>query len=266
MKPQINFVIALQNEANPLIKYYKLKLLHHYPFKVYKNDNMWLIVSKVGSKMIKKACIHLSEISNSHLYTVWLNIGTAGHLNYPLGKLVIGNKIIDDYSKATYYPSQIIKGKLTSISIRTLHNKLKKYNEKEIFDMEASGFFYICSKISINEFICSLKIISDNKEFPDFNNKTISSLFTKSLKDINLIVDEFYKLSKKQCILTYPNDELEKFLNKWHFTFTQTFQLKKNLNKLRFLNPKVDFFYKSSSYKNSKEVLNFLEKELMKND
>ena len=238
MKPQINFVVALQNEANPLIKYYKLKLLHHYPFKVYKNDNMWLIVSKVGSKMIKKACIHLSEISNSHLYTVWLNIGTAGHLNYPLGKLVIGNKIIDDYSKATYYPSQIIKGKLTSISIRTLHNKLKKYNEKEIFDMEASGFFYICSKISINEFI----------------------------KDINLIVDEFYKLSKKQCKLIYPNDELEKFLNKWHFTFTQTFQLKKKLNKLRFLNPKVDFFYKSSSYMNSKEVLNFLEKELMKND
>ena len=28
------------------------------------------------------------------------------------------------------------------------------YNEKEIFDMEASGFFHICSKISLKELIC----------------------------------------------------------------------------------------------------------------
>ena len=120
MKPQINFVVALQNEAKPLIEYYKLTLLHHYPFKVYKNENKWLIVSKVGNKMIKKACLHLSEISHSHLNTVWLNVGTAGHLHYPLGTILIANKIIDDHTKAIYYPSQIIKDNLKSTIVRTV--------------------------------------------------------------------------------------------------------------------------------------------------
>tara|TARA_X000001036_G_scaffold439825_1_gene492522 strand:+ start:2259 stop:3059 length:801 start_codon:yes stop_codon:yes gene_type:complete len=266
LKPQINFVVALQNEAKPLIEYYKLKLLHHYPFKVYKNENKWLIVSKVGNTMIKKACLHLSEISHSHLNTVWLNIGTAGHLNYPLGTILIANKIIDDCSKATYYPSQIIKENLISTIVRTVEKNVNDYNEKEIFDMEASGFFHICSKISLNELICSIKIISDNKEFPNFNNKLIYSLIKNSLNKLSGIVDQFYKLSEKQCSLVLTNEHFEIFLNKWYFSFTQTSQLKKKLNKLRFLKPKIDYFNESKSYKNSKEVLNFLENELLNHD
>ena len=262
MKPQINFVLALSNEAAPLIKYYDLKLIHHYPFKVFKNKNFSLIISGVGISLVKKACIYLSKLTNCHLYTVWLNIGTAGHFSFNIGDIFLAHKVIDEKSSETYYPPQILKVKLPSIVIKTIIKPLNKYEEDKIFDMEASGFFEVCSKFSILEFVQSIKIISDNKDSPNFNNKKIESLITNSLNIINELIDELYVLSKKQCSFVLPNELLEKFLNEWHFTFTQSHQLKKILNKLRLLRPDIDSFNKVIFCKESKEVIKLLEAEI----
>ena len=266
MKPQINFVSALSNEAAPLIKYYDLKLINHYPFKVFKNKNFWLIISGVGINLVKQACIHLSKLTNCHQYIVWLNIGTAGHFSYNIGDIFLAHKVIDEKSSKTYYPPQILNVKLPSTVIKTIINPLSKYEEDKIFDMEASGFFEICSKLSILEFVQSVKIISDNKDSPNFNNKKIESLIANSLNIVNELVDELYVLSKKQCSLVLPNELLEKFLNNWHFTFTQTHQLKKILNKLRLLRPDIDLFNQVILCKQSKEVIKLLESKIYNHD
>ena len=262
MKPQINFVLALSNEAAPLIKYYDLKLIHHYPFKVFKNKNFSLIISGVGFNLVKKACIYLSKLSNSHPYTVWLNIGTGGHFSFNIGDIFLAHKVIDEKSSKIYYPPQILKVKLPSAVIKTIRKPSDKYQEDKIFDMEAFGFFEICSKLSILEFVQSVKIISDNKDSPNFNNKKIELLITNSLNIINELINELYFLSKKQCSLVLPNELLEKFLNNWHFTFTQIHQLKKILNKLRLLRPNIDPFKKVFFCKESKELIKLLESEI----
>ena len=46
---QINFVVALSPEAQPLIRYYKLKRDRQITaFELYRNDNIQLIISGIG--------------------------------------------------------------------------------------------------------------------------------------------------------------------------------------------------------------------------
>ena len=77
----IRWVMALKQEAQPIIEYYKMKLLEgNNIFPIYKNydQSHWLIISGIGRDNSASATSYLYERSNSSKYTSWINLGIAG--------------------------------------------------------------------------------------------------------------------------------------------------------------------------------------------
>ena len=104
----IRFVVALEAEAEPIIEDYDLKIIHEINlFKVYRNNsgNHWLIISGIGSINAAAASIFLYQHSNANKSSFWFNIGIAGYFTGPAGEIFLVDKILDEATCQTHFPS-----------------------------------------------------------------------------------------------------------------------------------------------------------------
>lgn len=260
----IRVVTALQHEAKPLIDFYRLKPVQSNPYKVYKNNQIALIVSGVGKKNSFNAVHYLQDYCGKNKNCGWLNIGVGGQSSGTLGEGALAHKITDLKTKKSWYPPRIIKTNLQSEAVYTVEEVEMKYKGNQIYDMEASGFYEAASSCSTSELVQCFKIISDNRAVSSqkVSGVRVREWVTKNLDSIDTLVKELSKLSSELSDLELKTEALDPFLKCWHFTVTQTHQLRRRLACLETLDPKQNWVSKVSKFKKAKEILAFLDEQI----
>lgn len=259
----IRWVMALKQEAQPIIEYYKMKLLEgNNIFPIYKNydQSHWLIISGIGRDNSASATSYLYEKSNSSKYTSWINIGIAGGGKGDYGDICLVDKIVNNSDSKTNYPDVIKKSNFTRMELLTTDIPITDYKSKELIDMEGSAFFNIASKFCSKELIAIIKVISDGplNDIKKLNKSKIFDLINSNLISILEIVAHYEKLSKNEKKRITKPDLFFQICEKWHFTVTQKYQLEylvRRINNFE-VNDNIMYFLKDS--KNSKSVINVI--------
>ena len=258
---QINIVVALDVEAQPLIHYYRLKRDHNInPFAVYKGDDKRLIVSGVGKRNAIVATGYLAGLSNANSQA-WLNVGMAGGDVANFGDTVLANVIFDQETKRRYFPSLCFEVDLPQAEIVTINEPTVDYAEGVLYDMEAAGFFDAASHFSTSELIHCCKIISDNSEHEvgNITKESTLALIEDNLANIENVTKTLLSLLDQ----IKPDDRIgqavAQLVKKYHFTTAQQNNLKVLVQSWVALNNAADFsVIHNLEAKNSKQYLKSL--------
>lgn len=248
------FVTALPCEAKPLIARFELSRISS-PFPLYRNKNIFLIVSGVGKIAAAIATTFLQTIVSSP--TAYLNIGIAGHVTLPVGTAVMASQIIDSSTSYRFYPTFLQRPSCALYSLCSVDKPVTTFLDSYVYDMESSGFAQAASKFSFSELIHCYKVISDNTITPiTFDPKKAEDLITMHLEEIRSITHML--LEDLQALPSIESPCLTPWTNKVHFTETQKHQLKRLLERFSTVKSSLDE-EDYSSCKNAKQILEKLE-------
>jgi hypothetical protein len=231
----LNIVTALKIEAEPIIKYFKLKCKDN----IWQNDKINLIVT--GSGKIKSA-INTALLLEKHPFKT-INIGIAGSNKYEVSQGFFIHKIIDDESSLEYYPDFF---KDPSNEIFCVSKPQKYFS---LVDMESSGFFEAAYKFLRVEKIILYKIVSDTPK-NKFNPSIVNELIKKHLNILEELMEEERNFNFEEI-----ENWLQEAMTKMHLTKTQYHELKNRLIYLKTTNKPLPSIPK---LKNKKEVTDFI--------
>jgi len=210
-------------------------------FKIYSNQNhsIWLIISSIGSSASSRATKHLALVSEADMGTAWLNIGIGGHDNLPLEKAILAHKITNSSTGKTWFPQLIFDPPCLTTSVKTVEKPDFNYPDDNVVEMEASGFYSAAESYSTREMVHCMKIISDNSQSPagKITAAIVDKSISRNLSIIKELVRKLQFLSMKEQERTSDPPFLQECLSRWHFTVTQTHQLKSLLRKWLLLQP-----------------------------
>lgn len=262
----VYFVIALPQEAKPLIGHYRLKAVPGAnSIKVYEGEDKRLVVSGVGKIRSANATAFLHAFSGSVRNCVWINIGIGGHCGRRIGEGIMAHKITDEISGKNWYPPIAIESSCETESILTVERSETRYRGSWVYEMEASGFYDTALQFSSGELVHCYKVISDNHTSPSkqVSGVLVERLIGANLKTIEEIVKKLTKLAFKLPKVGIVPNEFHKFLERWHFTVTEQHRLRRLLARFRTLEPKAEIFQgELNSLPQSKDVLHFLEHKI----
>jgi len=261
----INFVVAMQTEANPLIDYYKLKPEKNSRFPVYSSEHVALIISGIGRNMASAATAFLAATRS---VPVLINVGIAGHPSKALGSLMAANKITEAASGKSWFPVHI-KSSVDTEHLTTFDRVQTSYQTDCLHEMEASGFYETALRFSIAELAHSIKIVSDNEEYPveSLERSQIEGLVTGNLFEISVFAEHLCQLASEiQAIDSeYLVNQYQKL---WKFSATQQHQLKRLLQRRLALDAfttqsaEADLIHREvRTMRNSKDVLRWLQND-----
>ena len=92
----MRLVTALTPEAAPLIEHYRLEKVNSSSmFPLYRNDNIYLVVSGIGKTLAAAATAYLHAMSGELPNQLFLNIGIAGHRRAITGAPRVASRITD---------------------------------------------------------------------------------------------------------------------------------------------------------------------------
>ena len=262
----INIITALNCEAQPLIARYKLKArAESSPFSIYSNDAMRLIVSGIGKISASAATSYLYAISDPMQHHIWFNVGVAGHRYRSLGEGILAHKVSDMGSKKSWYPTCIFKAPCDTACLETHDKSVSLYPPDAAVDMEASGFYETACRFSTTEFIHCFKVISDNADSPlhKLDKKLAERLIKEKLELIDILLKELSLLSKEEEVYLQKPKNLDSILSRWHFSVSESFRLRKLIQRLEVCSSREVFLdEKLSTLSRSKDVLRHLEERL----
>ncbi|MCH7881591.1 MAG: hypothetical protein IIB69_08510 [Proteobacteria bacterium] len=196
------WVAALHCEAKPVIDYYRLKKSRiDHPFDLYQGDQMLCVISGIGKTAVAAASAWVAALNREQASLAWINLGTAGSAHYAIGTALVINKITECDSNHSFYPVPLIETTLESAHCLTLNQASSEYQQKHLFDLEASAFFATATRFSSVELVQCIKVISDNPKQQTGRDKTrVSQLiaqniepltrFAQSLQALNTLVKE----------------------------------------------------------------------------
>ncbi len=186
------FVIAMEKEAQKIIKHYKLKKIDD---NYYKNDNRELIVTDISRNGITSSLVNLIYKYNLNFKEyIMINIGMCGSNNLKVGETVLARQSfgyhfdLTSFGDPLYYSlnspfkMNLIKN-IKAVDCYTSDGFVLKtpIKEEAIFDMELNGIVNFPFKKYY-----SIKIVSDsldNKEYKDFK-------YDDSLENVYKIIQE----------------------------------------------------------------------------
>ena len=264
----IHFFCALHCEAEPLIHYFKLSESRQFDlFRIFKSkdETITLTITGIGKLNAASAVSYHHACLNSNPYDVWLNIGIAGHKELDIGEIRLINKITDEHDQVNWYPQLIFETPCPCISLITLDKPSTDY-ESSLFDMEASGFYQMASRLGTSELIHCIKIVSDNLQQPTHtvNASNVKKLITAQTEIIVAIMDLLKPIADELKSVLIPTRLYSSFTEQWHFTKSQQLQLQKLLRQwsLRF-SEKCSLQFLNQE-KTGKAILKALQDELNK--
>ena len=257
----VHLVVALMAEAKPLIRHFNLApVANAYPFNLYQNDWLSLIVSGIGKLAAASACGVLYQFTGAKKDHVWLNIGISGAKNADLGSLWFASKVLDASSGLTWYPQFTWPVEISRTTVTTVDHASTVEDSHTLYDMEAAGFCAACSKFSSLELIHVLKIVSDNQDssFTNLNKHVIETLITNQLESIEASIFYLRKLVNQQQRLYQAPSLFADCLERWHFTITQRHQLTELLRRWWLLCPNRPIWPELAILPNAKTVIQTL--------
>lgn len=167
-------VTALKPEAQAFVDKYKLSKNKLGDFTLFKNKNMHIIVSGIGSLNAKKATEKLIETFKKNDDDIYLNIGICGgYKNYSIGELVEVGAII--YNNETF-----VLNKNTTTKINCLNNEMSQ-NIHKLVDMESFGFYE--ATINKNN-VYMYKVVSDHFEPNKVTKEGTKSLIFNVIEEV----------------------------------------------------------------------------------
>ena len=269
-KNSIRWVIALKEEAQVILDYYKLKLVNEktvYP--IYKNEEEthWLIICGIGRNNAAASTAYLYAYSNASKYTSWINIGIAGSGKGNYGDLYLVDKISNYNTKKNTYPSTLPKTTLPKMHLFTSDIPISDYSTYELIDMEGSAFFDIASKLTSKEFICLMKVISDGpkNDIKEITKSKISNLIKVNLFKIIDVVSYYERLSEEEFQIIDKPKLFNEIKSKWHFSTTQSYRLETLLRRIEIFCNKKDIEKIIKNCETSNSVINVLNSKIKNN-
>ena len=259
----ICYVIALAAEARPLLDRWKFTQLESAPFPLYycEQQNYFLVVSGMGKVRSAAATSYLASKVNplrtqATPPTIWINFGTCGHHNYPLGQGLLVHKIIDVSNGNNYYPLRLPYSASATIECHAISQR--EYPRQgggidggdgdgggsidegdcidgddklsdpagiktgtNIIDMESAGFFPTACLFSPNELVHLYKVVSDNADNlptkPALMQKRIIPLLMERIPEMHIISDKLRAIANKEFD---EGHEMAQQIEKWQLDFT----------------------------------------------
>lgn len=263
----VRWVIALKAEANAIITRLNLRRLggqHCYPIYVDRDQKNWLIISGVGQEKAAAATKYLNEVSGARSWTVWINVGIAGSSYGNYGDLFLIDKVIQDSSKKTFYMGVVVKTLLKKSLLLTVDKPLLTYAKVELVDMEAAAFALAASKISCRELILVMKVVSDGPT-NSINNITaasVSELISRNCNSIFGHVSKMTTLADLNKSRFHIPEVYFDILNKWHFSVSQSHELRKLIRRWEVATPSINVMHKLDRFSSSREVIMYLKDNL----
>jgi hypothetical protein len=225
----LNLVVALPEEARPVIHHYRLKRLHHvHAFPVYINGDIRLIVSSIGNLAAAAAVGYLTGINEGGKTTAWLNAGVAGCRSLPVGQMVMAHKITDMTSQRIFYPAICFEPPCMTSGIITVSVPETGYPDEAVYDMEAAGFYAAALRFSTLELIHSIKIISDNaaSHIENISGSGVVELIEQRMEDIIAVANILLDMAAGLDAEKRGDEEMEFVCSRFHCTVSQQAQLK----------------------------------------
>ncbi len=165
--------VALKHEAKPIIEYFKLQCIQTKPYKVYKKDNIILVVMGMG----EKNTLHIKDIFKQHEIKKAVNIGIVGCKNRDIA---IGSIF------CTSHQLKFIEYETLTTVDAPLDNE--KNLKTTLVDMEAKYFISICKEFLDIKDIYILKVVSDYLDISIPKKEFVWKIIEKNLKNISKIV------------------------------------------------------------------------------
>ena len=225
----MNFLVALQPEARPLIEKFKLKKRNgSNPFPVFENESHCLAISGIGRIQSAAATGYLLGRLDGRPQAM-INLGIAGHglLMWVLIPLLV----FHSQEKGTYYPPAVLESKISKSGLQTMDAPEKDYLEPIGYDMEAHAFCSIAYQSITRELVQVIKVVSDNPSAPlaDFNPKFATDLLFANLSHIEEISEQLEGLEREISMDPLILGMLAEIRAKLHCTATQVHQLERIL-------------------------------------
>ena len=239
---------ALKAESVPLIKHFKLEKNLSFPFPLYQNENLFLLVIGVGKgKIAQRISAFYKHYGTTNLQ--FLNVGISGGnpINSKKSQLYLINKIIDDQTGKSFFPDILIDNQIEEKSVTTVDKSVTNggKNYENLVDMEASEIFRCCIKVVSTHQISFLKVVSDymGKDTFLLNNLKIEQLIKNHIPTIQLYLSNSKNIQKKikPILSNIDLDWIENFRFKLKLTETQYFKLISLCKGYRLKNPSIKF-------------------------
>lgn len=244
----LRFVLALPPEAAPLVARYRLERdprCEIFPVFHHPEDDIALIVSGHGKTAAAAATTFLHLWSGGERPAAWLNIGIAGHGTAASGELFLGHKIRDAASGRTFYPPLAFSPPCPSCEVVTVDRVEREYAEAVSYDMEASGFYEIATRLSTAETVHCLKVVSDgprahrgNPLLPEtLDRLQVERLLADRLPQIAQVAAEARALAEEAHRLESDPERLAECLARWRFTLSEERRLRRRLRRWQAIAP-----------------------------
>ena len=222
----MNFVVAFQGEAQPLIDFYQLEKVEDAPYPLFRNDQHCLIISGLGKNRAISATTALYQVTNKPNLG-WMNLGIAGHGSLEVGKVFIAGKVIDESSDESFYPPQIFEHSFAVSCLQTYSKPCSNYQPDLGYDMEAHAFYRTACKFTIRELIQVIKIVSDNPDHDlnQVNPKEVPAMIETRLKEIDALVNQVDTASLSMNSDDEVSEIIQRIQSVHSFSVTHTHQL-----------------------------------------
>ena len=259
----ICWVVALLNEAKPLIEKLSLKNLSiNSLHPIYANDagTDWLVLTGVGQLNAASGSASLYQACPKSNSANWVNIGISGGGKNNIGDLFyvrsVRHKFIN--TNKSFYPFILPNIKIKTADLITTDLPETNYNQDALFDMEAWAFYKILQKKITRELISVFKVVSDNsvESLNSLNKHSIFSLIDEKVNVLDDFRNKAYALSKQELRRKKNPEGFDLLKEKFHFTFTQTQELKYLLKRWHILKPGKCLESEMINHNNAKAVLN----------
>lgn len=263
MSYKVFIYVALPCEAKPLVEYFKLKKrVDIQPFAVYVQGDLCLTVTGLGKSAMAAGIAYTQALLAGDENAVFINMGIAGHRDYPIGSLYVANKIIDMDSHRSHYPPLIGKALCPSCAIKTSSHPQLNYDHAELCDMEASAFYETAIRFSTGELIHCLKVISDNQASPAnmIQAKQVSVLIANHLATLEALIAQAIALA--ELMITPKIPLFEQLIQSYHFTVSAQTHLKAQLTRWAVLTDNQPLEFDDAQLTNGKDVLLWIEQKI----
>ena len=199
----INLVVALNSEAGPLVRHYRMSRHREiFGFRVYARDDMRLIVTGVG-KLNAAGGVACLGGRDSDLNRAWLNVGLAGHECLAVGTGTVAHKITDRTHARSWYPHRADEFPGIGAHVVTYDHAITDYPPSVVCEMEAAAFYFIAKRFSSGELIQCYKVVSDNaaSSVATVSPALARELIGDNLKHIDAMVSRISELAREELII-----------------------------------------------------------------
>lgn len=231
-------VVALQCEAKPLIRHYRLRARSTaQSFRIYGNDDTTLIISGVGKAAAAAAVAYLHMHNGQAVNHAWLNWGVAGHGEWAVGTGFIAHKITDQGSSRHWYPPLLADLPCPTDALITVDSPARHFAAPAGYDMEAAGYYPTACRFATSELVQCYKIVSDDVDSAGdrLSAQQVSALMADHVPVVESVAAG---LREQQAVLAglAPEDALlSACLRQWRFSTTQRHQLARLCQRARAL-------------------------------